>query len=186
MSDHNRKFFDIFTLVMGGLVAVGFFLVIFARWMGGDQADWLREDPAYVAAVDARLAPAGRVALPGDAPDEPAAPPPAAAPAGDAASVATRAAAAPPVAASVSAAGESIYQQACLACHGTGVAGAPRVGDAAAWKPRLAQGRETLDKHGIEGYQGAAGYMPPKGGRPDLSDADVAAAVDYMLDASGS
>lgn len=78
-------------------------------------------------------------------------------------------------------AGENTYKMACFACHGTGAAGAPKFGDKAAWKDRIAQGNDTLYKHAIEGYQGSAGFMPAKGGRADLSDADVKAAVDYMV-----
>ena len=73
---------------------------------------------------------------------------------------------------------------ACIACHGSGVGGAPIVGDAAQWSERIAQGMETLAKHAIEGYTGSAGYMPPKGGRLDLSDDEVASAVEYMANES--
>lgn len=66
-------------------------------------------------------------------------------------------------------------------CHEAGVAFAPKVGDAAAWAPRIAQGTETLNKHAIEGFQGKAGYMPPKGGRTDLTDQSVINAVEYMV-----
>ncbi len=52
------------------------------------------------------------------------------------------------------------------------------------WAPRIAQGREIIDAHVLEGYQGADGYMPPKGGRIDLSDEEIIAAVDYMLEQS--
>lgn len=69
----------------------------------------------------------------------------------------------------------------CTACHSTGVAGAPKVGDKAAWEPRIAQGTEVLYKHAIGGFTGKSGTMPPKGGRTDLSDDEVKAAVDYMV-----
>jgi cytochrome c5 len=59
------------------------------------------------------------------------------------------------------------------------------MGDAAAWKPRVAQGAATLHKHAVEGYQGSAGFMPPKGGRVDLSDDEIIAAVDFMVGKSG-
>jgi cytochrome c5 len=62
-----------------------------------------------------------------------------------------------------------------------GIAGAPKVGDAAAWEARIAQGEQTLLDHAINGYQGSAGYMPAKGGFAFLSDEDVAAAVAYMV-----
>jgi cytochrome c5 len=77
--------------------------------------------------------------------------------------------------------GEATYKQTCFACHAAGVAGAPKLGDMAAWGPRIAQGNETLYTHSIKGFQGKAGMMPPKGGNMSLSDADVKAAVDYMV-----
>lgn len=81
-------------------------------------------------------------------------------------------------------AGKAIYTANCAACHGYGVAGAPKVGDAAAWKDRIAGGVDTLVNHAINGYQGAAGYMPAKGGHSSLSDADVGNAVAYMVEQS--
>ncbi|MCW9023678.1 MAG: c-type cytochrome [Gammaproteobacteria bacterium] len=78
-------------------------------------------------------------------------------------------------------AGQKTYQMACFACHGTGAAGAPKVGDKAAWKDRIAQGMATLEKHALKGYKGKTGFMPPKGGRADISDDDVKAAITYMV-----
>ena len=80
--------------------------------------------------------------------------------------------------------GDQVYQQVCTACHGAAVAGAPKTGDKAAWGPRIAQGNDTLYKHAIEGFQGKAGFMPPKGGRTDLSDQSVRNAVDYLVSQS--
>jgi cytochrome c5 len=96
---------------------------------------------------------------------------------------AAAAAAAEPAAAPVAAklTGEQVYNAACLACHGAGVGGAPKFGDAGAWGPRVAQGKATLTQHALQGYQGKAGYMPPKGGRVDLSDDEIIAAVDFMV-----
>jgi len=74
--------------------------------------------------------------------------------------------------------GQAIYTSVCFACHDTGVAGAPKRGDAAAWEPRLAQGIETVYDHAINGLN----VMPPKGGNPSLSDAEVKAAVDYLVE----
>ncbi|MGB5486713.1 MAG: c-type cytochrome [Lysobacterales bacterium] len=73
--------------------------------------------------------------------------------------------------------GEKVYQQACLMCHGAGVAGSPMTGDKAAWEPRIAQGRDKLVKSSIDGI----GVMPPKGGQSQLSDEEVASAVDYLI-----
>ena len=77
--------------------------------------------------------------------------------------------------------GEGVYKSACIACHGAGIAGAPKAGDKAALSPRVAQGKPTLYDHAIRGYQGKAGVMPAKGGNSALADGDVKSAVDYMV-----
>ena len=77
--------------------------------------------------------------------------------------------------------GEGVYKNGCVACHGAGIAGAPKAGDKTAWSPRIAQGKPTLYDHAVKGYQGKAGVMPAKGGNAALADADVKAAVDYMV-----
>lgn len=73
--------------------------------------------------------------------------------------------------------GQQIYRQACAFCHDKGVAGAPKIGDVAAWSPRLAQGMDTLYTVALRGK----GAMPAKGGNPSLADADVKAAVDHLV-----
>ncbi len=77
--------------------------------------------------------------------------------------------------------GEAVYKLACNACHGAGVAGAPKTGDATQWSARLAQGYDTLVKHAVEGFKG----MPAKGGNADLDPIEVARAVVYMANQSG-
>ncbi len=77
--------------------------------------------------------------------------------------------------------GAVIYQNLCSACHANGAGGAPAP-TAAAWAPRIAQGRDTLLKHAIEGFQGAAGIMPARGGNARLTDEQVTASVDYMIE----
>jgi cytochrome c5 len=77
--------------------------------------------------------------------------------------------------------GKKTYDEACNVCHGTGAAGAPKLGDPDAWAGRVAQGVEVLYDHAINGFQGKAGIMPPKGGRVDLDDDAVKAAVEYMV-----
>lgn len=76
--------------------------------------------------------------------------------------------------------GEEIYTASCAMCHGTGVAGAPKLGVAGDWAPRLEQGLEVLYTHAIEGFNG----MPPKGMCMACSDDELNATVDYMLNNS--
>jgi cytochrome c5 len=76
--------------------------------------------------------------------------------------------------------GKALFNSACIACHGAGIAGAPKLGDKTAWAPRIAQGNAVLYEHAIKGFQGKAGVMPPKGGAA-APDADVKAAVDFMV-----
>jgi cytochrome c5 len=73
--------------------------------------------------------------------------------------------------------GKSVYDSACTACHTAGVAGAPKAGDKAAWAPRVKTGAAALYTSALKGKNA----MPPKGGNLSLSDADVKAAVDYMV-----
>ena len=77
--------------------------------------------------------------------------------------------------------GKKVFDASCAACHGAGIAGAPKLGDKAAWAPRIAQGVNVLYTHAIGGLQGKSGVMPPKGGNLSLPDPDVKAAVDYMV-----
>ena len=78
--------------------------------------------------------------------------------------------------------GKTIYDNLCTACHTPGVAGAPKLGDKALWAPRIAQGLATLITHATEGYHGPDGnYMPPKGGNPALNDAQIKAAVTWIV-----
>jgi len=76
--------------------------------------------------------------------------------------------------------GSVIYQNLCGACHQSGAGGAP-LPTKDAWAPRIAQGMDTLVKHAIEGYQGAAGIMPARGGNPALTDEQVRASVEFMV-----
>ncbi len=77
--------------------------------------------------------------------------------------------------------GKEIFGQLCQACHGSGAGGAPMLTDKAHWGPRVALGLDTLIKHATEGYTGTAGFMPPRGGNPSLSDEQVKATVEWML-----
>ena len=96
----------------------------------------------------------------------------------------TQAPAPAPAPTAENAVGKSVYGKTCALCHAAGVAGAPKPGDKADWAPRIAQGKDTLYKHAIEGFTGSKGVMPARGGATTLSDDDVKAAVDYMADQS--
>lgn len=78
-------------------------------------------------------------------------------------------------------AGESVYKKVCAMCHAAGVAGAPKPGDKADWGPRIAQGKDTLYKHALEGFTGQKGMMPARGGAATLTDDEVKSAVDFMV-----
>ena len=80
--------------------------------------------------------------------------------------------------------GKSMYNKTCALCHAAGVAGAPMPGNKDDWGPRIAQGKDMLYQHAIEGYTGQKGMMPPRGGNAALSDDEVKAAVDYMVSKS--
>jgi cytochrome c5 len=150
------------------VVTIGI-LVLAIEMSERTQAVFTRETAEYQEAVAERIRPVGQVYLPGEEQQA-------------AAAVVETLAEPEPVATAMT--GPQVYNSACIACHGSGVGGAPIVGDAAQWSERIAQGMETLAKHAIEGYTGSAGYMPPKGGRLDLSDDEVASAVEYMANES--
>ena len=175
-AEQDRKFFDMFMIVLGILVAMAIGIYGLAQTVQARTQDvYIQEDGAVEALVEDRIKPIGQVAIAGAdntglrAPGSGSgAPAPAEAPAQMAADMS----------------GEEVYTTACSACHAAGIAGAPKFGDAAAWAPRIGQGMDTMVSHAINGFQGKAGYMPPKGGRTDLSDEAVRSAVEYMVDNS--
>ena len=138
---------------------VGRAVVYMANQVG---ANW--KEPAAPAAPSAATGGSPPPAVSTSAPTPPAAP-------------ATAAAAAKPD-------GKKVYDATCVVCHGAGIAGAPKFGDKSAWTTRIAEGNNTLYAHAIQGFQGKGGVMPPKGGNTTLADADVKAAVDYMVSAA--
>lgn len=177
-AEDDRKFFDTFMLVLGILVVVTIAIYFLATAMSNrTQAVHIKEDPMYQQRVAERIRPVGQVAVagrdnsglrdPGGVAPAAMAPP----------------AAAPQAAADLN--GEAVYKAACTACHGAGIAGAPKTGDADAWTPRINQGMDTLVRHAIEGFQGQAGYMPPRGGNSTLTDEQVRDAVQHMVDQVG-
>ncbi len=154
-----------FAVAVLAAIAVAFAVlgVTLTSFMKGPD---IRGDAELRASVEDRIRPFGRVKLPGEelAPGELQVnemPP------------------AEPVATLLT--GPQVYNEACIACHGTGIGGAPTLENGATWEPRVAQGMDTLYLHALEGYTGSAGYMPPKGARLDLSEQEISDAVDYML-----
>lgn len=77
--------------------------------------------------------------------------------------------------------GRKVYNGTCGTCHTAGIAGAPKLGDWAAWKDRIAQGNDLLYTHALKGFAGKTGFMPAKGGNAALADDDVKAAVDFLV-----
>jgi cytochrome c5 len=162
---HDKKFFDTFMLVLGILIAIAVVLYVLARIVAKDtQVAEVQSSPEMRRAINERIAPIAKIAVAGQ--DNSALAP-----------------AKPAASAQADLSGEEVFNRSCNACHGAGVAGAPKFGDAAAWGPRIAKGADTLHKHALEGFQGGAGFMPPKGGATDLSDKSIMNAVDYMMGA---
>lgn len=162
---HDRQFIQTFSSVLAGLVAFTVVIILLAMFIHSRN---YQSEPseARIAAVEERLRPVAGV-FAGDTGRA----------AAQAAQEAAAAESAQQVAFGGSTDGEMIYDQACAACHDAGVAGSPRL-VAAEWEGRLDKGRETLIEHAINGFNA----MPARGGRSDLSDEQVAASVDYMLD----
>jgi cytochrome c5 len=138
------------------------------------------KEPAAPAAPAASAAASASASAAASAPaaSAPAASTPAVAAAPAPAASAGAAASAPATAAADP--GKKLFESTCTTCHTAGIAGAPKFGDKAAWAPRIAQGKPTLYDHALHGFKG----MPPKGTAMTASDADVKAAVDYMVSAA--
>ncbi|HUN27767.1 MAG TPA: c-type cytochrome [Steroidobacteraceae bacterium] len=169
MSKQDTHFFNVFSLVIGLLIVIAIILFALARAVAGDTQDrQVYAEADYLASVSERLQPFAREAIAGQnnaalaiAPSRPESP------AGSALPIPKN--------------GEQAFQEVCSACHGQGIAGAPKAGNAAAWDPRIAEGKPTLYEHALHGFQGKSGVMPAKGGRPDIPDAVIRQAVDYMV-----
>lgn len=154
----DRQFTTMFMAVLVGLVGLTITILIIANILySGDE---MRADLHVQKAVAERIKPVGEVHI-GSVPT-------------DAGGQATTSAI-PVAAATLS--GEQIYQQVCSSCHSAGVLNAPIPSDVAAWAPRLAKGNDTLYASAINGI----GAMPAKGGRTDVADDAIRAAVDYMI-----
>ena len=171
MSKQDTHFFNVFSLVIGILVAVALLLFALARVVASEtQEKQILVDAQYQKSVNARVQPFARVAVAGQDNSALKIEPTSAAGAGAGPAQPKN--------------GDELYEQACKACHGAGIGGAPKTGDAAAWAPRIAKGLDVLHEHAIKGFTGSAGMMPAKGGRVDVSDELVMQAVDHIVNAS--
>ena len=157
-------------IAVGAIVLVIAIILVVQFVVGSYGSRPLKDDPSMSAeAVAKRLAPVASVEIDPNAPAAPAAP--------AAAIPAVAIPAAPVKVASAAGSGKAAYDSVCAVCHGSGVAGAPKLGDKAVWAPRIKTGKDALYASSLKGK----GAMPPKGGNTTLSDDAVKAAVDYML-----
>lgn len=159
MSHEDKVFFGNIVGVLAALVVIAFTFFILADLVTGDLDETPESNARQQAKIEENIKPVGQVNV-GSVP---------------ATATATPAAAAGPRS------GDAVYNASCLACHSTGAAGAPKLGDSAAWGPRAAQGMDTLMSHAINGFNA----MPPKGACAACSDDELKAAVEYMLSQSG-
>jgi len=157
----DKEFFRTFFALMGGLTVFAIILIILAGKLTSGVSDYKPDE-----IVLENIKPVGQVYVAGESEPEPAADTAMAA-AGDTASAGPKS-------------GEEIYNASCLACHATGAAGAPKLGDTALWAPRIATGIEAMLATAIKGK----GAMPPKGLCMTCSDAELQSAIEYMVSKS--
>jgi cytochrome c5 len=158
----DRHFFNSFSLILGILIVLAIILFVFARMIGrATQGREVLLDPMRLKDVQQNVAPFAQIAVAGH----------------DNSALAVLA---PPksdaLAADVPTTGEQAFTKVCSACHALGINGAPKMGDHAAWGPRIAQGKDALYSHVIAGK----GNMPARAGTT-WPDATIHMAVDYMV-----
>lgn len=159
MSHEDRVFFGNFIGVLGVLVVIAFVFFFLADIVTDDMGPTTEQDALIKAKTVENIKPVGEVNI-GTAPAAPSA---------------------APVAAAGPRSGEEVFNAHCAACHATGAAGAPKVGDSAAWAPRAAQGIDTLLSHATNGLN----MMPPKGTCTACSEEELKGAIEFMLSKSG-
>ncbi len=165
--EKDQVFFKNFSIVVGLLALMMVIFLVAAIIVGDiDYGGDAREDK-----VAERTAPVGEVRADGEAMPEQMT---AAADAGDAG------------ASDEPRSGKAVYESVCISCHSGALPGAPAIGKAGDWAPRIDKGMDTLYDNAINGYQGDGGMMPARGGDSSLSDDEVKAAVDYMIEQSES
>jgi cytochrome c5 len=166
-SNQDTHFFNVFSMVIGLLITITICLFALARVVASHTQDLqVMDEKDYGRAVAERLATPSQEAISGQ----------------DNTAMAIKAPAnAVSSAPAMPKDGTALFEQTCSACHGQGIAGAPKAGDKAAWAPRIAEGKATLYQHALNGFQGKSGVMPAKGGRTDVPDDLVKQAVDHMV-----
>lgn len=161
MDKADKQFFLTFLGVTGALIFITIVVLVAANLIGGSSGE---KSAAQIKLAEQRIQPVAKINLKSDPKQAVAQTAPAQVQPQTAVPAAQDA-------------GSRVYASICQACHMTGAAGAPVVGNAAAWEPRIAQGMDVLYASSLQGK----GAMPPKGGNPNLSDAEVKAAVDFMV-----
>jgi cytochrome c5 len=168
VSKQDTHFVNTFSMVLGLLVVVALCLIALARTVAAhtQEVDTV-EQRDFATSVASRIEPLSQEALVGQdntamaiKPDSPAG---------------------TGVVLPIPKDGTQVYEQVCSACHGLGIAGAPKAGDAAVWGPRIAKGKAVLYDHALHGFSGQAGTMPAKGNRLDIPDALIEQGVDHMI-----
>ncbi len=157
----DTHFLNSFSVILGFLIFVAICLFAYARYLGREQLEQQMTQQMQLKAVQQNVAPLARVAIAGQD--------------NSALAVSTEPANAAP-AADVPKTGKEAFEKVCTSCHTLGLNGAPKVGDHAAWGPRIAQGKAVLYQHALNGK----GNMPARGGT-NWPDATIRAAVDYMV-----
>lgn len=170
MDPQDKSFINNFMLVLGFLIASAVAFYVIAHIMASLDHSVMATDPLLQQRMEARLAPVGGVYV-GKVP------------------AAVQSGAGPNAGAQGASAKaqspKAIWQGTCSACHATGVAGAPKIGDKQEWAKHLAKGLKTLEDHALHGYHGPEGFMPAKGGNLSLTDEQVIKAMEYMVSQSG-
>lgn len=169
LTKSDQSFLRQFSMMIGGLSVLTMVLILSALAIYSHEPK--ETNPNEPAKIAERIAPAGAVYAgnTGRAAMQAAA---------DAASKA----AASQVAYGGTTDGKAIYDHLCTSCHTAGIAGAPKLGNKSMWGPRITQGLDVLVQHATEGYHGPDGnFMPPKGGNPALSEAQIKAAVSWIV-----
>jgi len=157
----DRHFFNRFSLVLGILIFVAIVLFVWARKLGNQQVEHELTEAQQLSALRENIEPFAHVAVAGK---------------DNSALAALEAPKAAPAGMEVPKTGEAAYTAVCSACHAQGINGAPKIGDHAAWEPRIAQGKATLYAHVLAGK----GAMPPRAGTT-CPEATLHMAVDYMV-----